>query len=271
MIFIKNIITTSLFLLSFAPFALSHELWLEGKPFRPQVGERMEIEIRNGENFEGVNLSFFNDRIKQFFWQQGNKKYSVQSRSGDIPAMTTMVQNSGLITVVYESTPQTISYTKWQKFVDFAKEKDLGDVLSYHNANGLPKTGFSERYQRYSKALIGAGHAQGKDNIIGLKTELVTLGNPYLLKDGNNLQVQLLYLNLPRTFAQIEVFERSTQGDVAMYKLRTDQYGIVQLTIKKGYDYLLNSVVLQEYQSDPEAGPLWESLWASLTFSVPVY
>ena len=100
---------------------------------------------------------------------------------------------------------------------------------------------------------------------------MVSLGNPYLLEDGNSLQVQLLYLNLPRAFAQIEVFERSTQGDVAVYKLRTDQFGIVQLTIKKGYDYLLNSVVLREYQSDPEAGPLWESLWASLTFSVPVY
>ena len=128
--------------------ALSHELWLDSNSFQINSDEILEIDLRNGENFKGVNLSFFSNRVKQFFWVQNEKRSDVVSRMGDVPAMRVMMENDGLVSVVYESTPSFLTYTKWDKFVDFVTHKDLGDALKRHNANGWPKDGFQEIYHR---------------------------------------------------------------------------------------------------------------------------
>ena len=47
--------------------ASSHELWLDSKSFQMNSGEILKIDLRNGENFKGVNLSYFSNHIKQLF------------------------------------------------------------------------------------------------------------------------------------------------------------------------------------------------------------
>ena len=249
--------------------AIGHELWLDSKKFQVQPGEKIEIELRNGEKFEGINLSFFKNRIQQFFWAQAEDIVPFQSRSGDVPAAKFRVENAGLIIVLYESTPSKITYSDWHKFESFAQHKDLGDVLNRHTTKGWPQKDFSEIYHRYSKALIGVGHAKGHDRRFGLETEFVALENPYTAILKGSLQVQLLYQGSPRTDAQIEVFERDSESEVTAYLLRTDAMGIVEVPVKSGYEYLLDSVVLREFKGNAKDGPLWESLWAALTFSIP--
>jgi hypothetical protein len=39
--------------------------------------------------------------------------------------------------------------------------------------------------------------------------------------------------------------------------------------IKPGFDYLLDAVVLREATPRTNKGAVWESLWATMTFSVP--
>ena len=247
----------------------SHELWLDSKSFQIKSDEILEIEIRNGENFKGINLSFFSNRIKQFFWSQDAKRADVISRIGDVPAMRVPMDHDGLVSVVYESTPSVLTYTEWEKFADFVTYKDLGGALERHNANGWPTDRFKEIYHRYSKALIGVGAATGADQNFGLATEFVALENPYLDETPDTILVQLLYDNAPRGNAQVEVFERNEKKEVRVFTMRTDDEGQVNIYVKGGNDYLINSVVLREFTSNDENAPLWESLWAALTFSVP--
>ena len=65
--------------------AHAHELWLDSKQFQPPEGEKVEIELRNGQNFKGINLSYFNNLTKRFFWMQNGTRQDVRSRSGDVP------------------------------------------------------------------------------------------------------------------------------------------------------------------------------------------
>ena len=249
--------------------ALSHELWLDSKSFQIKSDEILEIDLRNGENFKGVNLSFFSNRIKQFFWVQNKKRTNVTSRMGDVPAMRVIMENDGLVSVVYESTPSFLTYTEWEKFVDFVIQKDLGDALMRHSDNGWPKDRFKEIYHRYSKALIGVGTADGTDQNFGLVTEFVALENPYLDETPDTFLVKLLYENAPRVGAQIEVFERNDNNDVRVFTRRTDEKGQVLIPVKGGHVYLIDSVVLREFATNEQNAPIWESLWAALTFSVP--
>ena len=249
--------------------AFTHELWLDSESFQIKSGEILEIDLRNGENFNGINLSFFSNRIKQFFWVQKEKRADVISRMGDVPAMRVTMDHDGLVSVIYESSPSLLTYTEWEKFVDFVTHKDLGDVLERHAANGWPKDKFKEIYHRYSKALIGVGTAEGADQNFGLITEFVALENPYLDETPDTFLVQLLYDNVPRKDAQVEVFERNEKNVVRVFTLRTDDKGQLLIPVKEGHDYLIDGVVLREFNSNEDNAPIWESLWAALTFSVP--
>ena len=249
--------------------AHAHELWLDSRHFQPPEGENVEIELRNGQNFKGINLSYFNNRVKQFFWVQNDERQDVKSRSGDVPAMSIAIDEEGLIIVVYESTPSTLTYNSWEKFINFIRHKDFLDAQKSHIDRGLPQEGFKEKYHRYSKALVARGHAKGGDRNFGLETEFVAQTNPYLDGTEAGFSAQLLYQQKPRENAQVEVFERDTEGGVVIFYLRTDNEGHVTVPIKAGFDYLLDAVVLREVAPETHDGAVWESLWAAMTFSVP--
>ena len=248
--------------------AYAHELWLDSKKFQLPEGENVEIELRNGQNFKGINLSYFKKWVKQFFWVQNGERHNVKSRIGDIPAMSTSIESEGLVLVVYESKPDSLTYDEWEKFTNFIKHKDFPNAEKSHLARDLPKTGFKEIYHRYSKALIGLGHSKGRDSNFSLETEFVAQTNPYVDPPNEGFTAQLLYHQLPRKNTQVEVFERDPEGLVSIFMLRTDENGIVSIPIKPGFDYLLDAVVLREASPQTNEGAVWESLWAAMTFSV---
>ena len=104
----------------------------------------------------------------------------------------------------------------------------------------------------------------------GLETEIVALNNPYTDPASEGMRVKVLYQGSVRADAQVEVFEKASDGtvDVALY--RTDAEGLAVLPLKPGHEYLVDAVVLRDTgNNDPAAGAVWHSLWASLTFAVP--
>lgn len=248
-----------------------HELWLEPEKYQAETGQIVGINIRNGENFSGITLSYFPNRVDSFYWAQGSNQSDVVARSGDIPAASVAFDTAGLVSFVYQSSKSSLTYTNWEKFKNFIDHKDLHFALADHQSRGLPETGFKEVYFRFSKALVGINTAEGQDKVFGLETEFVALENPYLddLRDG--FSVALLYQGAPRKNAQIEVFERDPSGTVAVFKQTTDDQGHARISVKPGHQYLLDAVVLRQ-PSDAlaqDTGAVWESLWAALTFEVP--
>ena len=251
--------------------SLAHELWLDTKSFQPQIGDTVAIELRNGQNFKGINLSYFKNRIEHFFWEQNSKSTNVNSRSGDVPAMKAPALENGLMVVVYQSNSSTLSYKDWEKFDDFIQHKNLGLIEQAHESRGLPKTNFKESYKRFSKALIGIGNGQGRDRSFDLETEFIVLNNPYTEDTSKGIEVLLLYQNKPRINAQIEVFQRSKSGEVSVFYLKTNAQGKAVIDVVPGHDYLLDAVVLRIPGASDEqtSNAVWESLWAATTFSVP--
>ena len=252
-------------------FSHAHELWLDTKSFQPQIGDTVAIELRNGQNFKGINLSYFKNRIESFFWEQNGRSTNVTSRSGDVPAMKTPALENGLMVVVYQSSSSTLNYKDWKKFDDFIQHKNLGLIEQAHESRGLPKTNFQESYKRFSKALIGIGKGQGRDRSFDLETEFIVLNNPYTEDISDGIEVLLLYQNKPRANAQVEVFQRSSSGEVSVFYSKTNVQGKAIIDVLPGHDYLLDAVILRvpKVDSAQNSDAVWESLWAATTFSVP--
>lgn len=250
--------------------ALAHEFWVSPERYQVEAKAPIIADIRVGELFKGAGYSYIPNRTNRFDVVKGGQAMPVTSRMGDRPALNMVQDGEGLITVVHETMDQTVIYREWDKFVNFVTHKDFQGVLDQHAARGLPDTLFQETYRRYAKSLVAVGHGKGQDSAVGLTTEIVALANPYTDELSSGMPVQVLFEGHPRVNAQLEVFERAPDGTVTDTTYRTDTDGRAVVPVKADHEYLLDAVILQDTgNNDAEAGPVWHSLWASLTFKVP--
>ena len=249
---------------------VAHELWIEPTDFQVQSSYNIVAGIKNGENFEGVQVSYLPTDFEHFVILGANQVVGVVSRIGDRPAIDQAAPSSGLNIIVYESKPTTISYDSFKKFEDFAVNHGVEDIAKAHFARGLSSGSFAEVYTRYSKALVSVGNAQGADRRLGLEAELVALENPYLLKDTTEIRVQLFFDGAPLPDSQIEMYSKASSGELSASVHSTNANGIATLPIEAGSAYMLNAVIFrQPHERHQDTNAVWETLWANLTFAVP--
>ncbi len=266
---LKTILGAGLALALAGPLA-AHEFWIWPERYQLAPQDPLRASLRVGQQFEGAEQSYLPPNILRFDLVTPTGTALVDGRPGDRPALAMPAPAAGLTVVVHQTRNFSLTYTDWQKFVDFLRHKDAEWVLDRHAALGLSQDRVKEIYGRYAKALIAVGDGQGADAPQGLEVEIVALDNPYTAPLAGGMAVQVLYQAAPRANAQVELFERAPDGRVAVTLHRTDAQGVVRLPVKAGHEYLVDSVVLRETpQALADTGAQWESLWASLTFRVP--
>lgn len=251
--------------------AIAHEFWIEAEKYQVDIEEPVIANLRNGQEFRGANLSWFDRRIDRMDIVRDGAFDAIQGRPGDMPAIQLPPQPEGLMALVYASTPTLLTYDDWETVLDFAAHKDFPWFVERHDARGLPHEDVKEVYRRFCKALIGVGHARGQDGDTAMPLEFIALANPYTDDLSGGLPVRLQYERTPVADGQVEVFERAPDGEVTITYLRTDAAGHATIPVKPGHTYLLDHVVLQEppqWQQDRD-GVMWDSRWAALTFAVP--
>lgn len=258
---------SALTLLCLSGAAYGHEFWIEPQNYQVNKGAPIMADLRNGQEFVGTDLAFFDNRIERFEVVQDGIATQIQGRAGDVPALEMAAADDGLLVVVHQTKPSKITYKEWEKFQAFADHKGFGEMRARHDSLGFPADTFKETYTRYVKALIAVGDATGADAATGMETEFVALSNPYTDDLTQGMAVQVLYQNAPRSNAQIEIFDRAPDDTVTITTTRTDANGHALIPVSPDHTYLLDAVVIRPA---PEGGDtVWETLWAAMTFSVP--
>ena len=248
----------------------AHELWIEPQDYVIAADELIVADIKIGQKFSGIRFPYLTRNFTRFDLTFGNKSVPVTGRMGDFPALKMSPPREGLIIIIHETTPDTITYDDPEKFVAFVKHKDFSDVLEAHKTRGLPKQHFTETYRRFAKSLVAIGNGAGADRVYGLETEIVALANPYVESVVGGMPFEILYQGNPRPDAQVEVFAKAVDGTVDVSLYRTDQAGQVIIPMSLETEYLIDAVVMRPVSgSGKDGAPVWESLWASLTFETP--
>ena len=245
--------------------SISHEMWLDTTTFRQAVGNEFQISLKNGQMFEGIELSYFKNRFSEFYYVNDDQKFNIESRMGDTPVAVLSSNSNGLMTGIYVSTKSTITYKSMDKFADFATEKGENWAIETHLASKFPETNFREDYYRFSKILIGVGDAKGEDQSMGLKHELIALTNPYITSSSDEFSIQLLFNNQPQKNKKITIFERDADKKVSVHSAFTNLNGICKFKVTQGNEYLVDNVIL-ELNNNPKNDVFWTSYWAALTF-----
>ena len=174
-----------------------------------------------------------------------------------------------LVILYHETNDKFVDYKKFSKFEDFVSEKGHTQLIDQHIELNYPKENFVESYRRYAKSLIVINGTSGRDKKTGLLFEFVLKNNPYELKD-NIISAHLYYKKKPLKNQKVTIFSKKNQGEFKIITLTTDKEGLLEFTVEKGRDYLLDSVIIIPKKGDPKKKePIWHSVWASTTFTIP--
>ena len=249
----------------------AHEFWISPVNYNLDAGQPIVADFRIGQDFSGSRQSFLHHRTVRHEIFHSGKSKKVLGRNGDRPAFQTNGLSDGLAILVHETSDNTLKYNDYEKFKNFVVHKGFNGVLNAHKARGLPKTGFSESYRRYTKSLIAIGHGGGKDTAVGLDIEILALENPFTEDINGGMRVQVLMHGKPRSYVKVELFQKLIGSDetVEVTSYLTDINGIAIFPVQAGYEYMVDNVALIPLEPKKEGDPVWHSLWANLTFSVP--
>lgn len=257
---------------AFPVTATAHEFWIEPLAYQVQAGDRLQGQFKNGQEFVGNSLSFFDRSSKRFAVIIKGTPLPVMPRSGDSPALDISVPiKDGLLSVVHETAASKVTYSDWEKFQKFTEHKDFQNAQKDHIAAGWSQEKFRESYTRHVKSLIAVGTGKGSDSEVGMKTEFVALSNPYDADFDKNMKVLLHFDGAPRGDAQVEVFDRAPDDSVTITLHRTAADGTASIPVTAGHEYLFDAVTLRPSPeaSTQENAVVWETYWAALTFAVP--
>jgi len=256
-------------LCSISSAVAAHEFWIEPKDYTVGASDTVIADFRNGQKFKGLSQPYVPNDFSVRRIVNGASAQPLEGEIGQRPAFRNAKLADGLNILVLQSKARRLNYPTWAKFEKFVKHKDFGITKEAHLALGYPEENFQERYFRFAKSLVGVGSAKGQDKKVGLAIELVALANPYTDAISNTIPVQAFYEGKAHGNVQVELFDQSPSGKVAITLHRTNDQGIVNLPVKPGHSYLVDTVVLRQPAKGHASGAAWESLWASLTFAIP--
>lgn len=266
------------FLLEGAPALQAHELWIEPTKAHITTDENIIADLRIGDMFVGSSMIHLPGQTKQLAILTGDGMHPLTPRAGTRPVITLQPDTIGHIILIFESTDSYVRYEDGQKFFSFADKKGAGWVRDEHAASALPANDFVERYSRHAKASLSAGsHSPGQtldsvDRQLGMEVEftILSMTNQTGKAGETALEILLTYQGNPLANAPITLFTRAPDDNVSADRHRTGDRGTINLPALAGHDYLLDHVTLRQINpATDENGAMWESLWASLTFSGP--
>lgn len=253
----------------------AHEYWLSPIKYEIDVGEKLIVDIRNGEDFTGSGFPFIPAQVDTLFGVGDRGRIPFNSRMGDYPAIHKVMEQSGMFLVVFGSSERLLTYPARQKFEEFIEYHGLERELAELGLDEFPQAEIKEHYYRFAKtlavvkavvkskaAIAESDEAAKNEHILkpaGQDFEIVLLNNPYLEK--SRLRVQLLYCGEPLVERQIEIFIKKEK--VLRAITQTNESGIAVIDTSLSGEYMINAVQLLPPGRD---GMHVQTLWTSLTF-----
>jgi uncharacterized GH25 family protein len=263
---LKNLSAVILTLFGLTVTSDAHDFWIEPTLFQPEVGERVEFNLRVGQNLSGETLPWIPDWFLDYrvIGPEGAKP--VRAIIGDIPAGSFEPEQDAIYTVGYFSGADLADLDA-EKFNTYLKKEGLEHALKIREDSGTENERGREFYSRCAKTLVKSGDGtdvSAMSTVIGYPLEIVPLNNPYELQSAssnNKLRIKILYDSEP--ISGLAVFAFNAANPKQQQRVATDSNGEATLEINSNGTWLIKAVHLFEIENDKAE---WESFWASLTF-----
>lgn len=258
--FFLLLITTSLF---------AHEFWLMPSKFRLALGEAFDLQFFVGEDFMGDIWANRKKRLLELTHFSNNSQkdltlLAVESDSLPIP-LKFNVEGTHLLAM--ESKNSFIALEA-DKFNDYLIEDGIENIYELRKKKGELEKPSKELYRRCAKSLIQVGNKFDETFKKNTKMdlELIPLKNPYQMKVGEEIEVEVLFKNRPLANKMIVAWHKTDSEKTTHQKLKTDANGILKMKLDKVGYWMISTVHMVEVKNNPDAN--YQSYWGNLTFSL---
>jgi hypothetical protein len=252
-----------------AAVALGHDLYLMPERFHVSPGEKLGIALHNGDAFPESEAGVTPARIRDAVLRglEGTSPVSALTRQEKRTVGSVTVPGSGTLLLTVRTIPNFIEMTP-EKFVSYLEEEGLPEIVSWRKEHGESAKPGRERYSKYAKSLLVSGKAdEGYRRAAGLLIEIIPEKDPYQLKAGDVLPVQVLFRNAPAANLQLEAAWAGDKGEKKLLVIgRTDSQGRISVPLTATGRWRLHTIKMERC-AEPKVAD-WESSWASLTFAV---
>lgn len=254
----------------------SHDMFLKLKTHYLQPGTETVVYLYNG-TFDKSENAIDRKRMKDVSlvnpgekvvhptpnqWTEENKQTLLKFKTG----------KEGTA-VVGLSTQSNMIELSAKDFAEYLKHDGILDVMEARKKSGEEIKPAKEKYSKHVKALFQIGSALSDEykTVLGYPIEFVPQVNPYSLKKGDELSVQLLKDGKPLAGELVYASHAGYHGHgddgshLEAVKTRTDSKGVVKLKLSETGQWYLRTIRMEK---STEAGVDYESNWATLTFEV---
>lgn len=247
----------------------AHDFWIEPSTFTPEVGDRVALGLRVGDEPPGEALPRDPAHLLEF-WARApdGRRVEVRGVDGVDPAGILAVDAPGAWTVGYRSAETPVELPA-DRFEAYLREEGLEWAIERRAGSGRSGDRGRELFSRSVKTLIAAGappsEAAGAawSRPLGLPFELVPVGPPCPTDAAGSVTFRALAAGQP--LAGILVDARSDDPESRKVQGTTDREGRVVLPLDGAGSWLVAAVRLEELPAGGAAD--WRSTWTSLVFA----
>jgi uncharacterized GH25 family protein len=262
----KRLLLTGLF-----PLVLivsgAHEFWLQPQKFFFQVGEKLLVSFKVGENFMGEPWDLKTHRVEKLELHQLSKsKNLVDSvKVGEDENLTVTLKEEGTHLLLMQSNNAFVEL-EGEKFNQYLKEDGLDEILYQREQSKTLSKPAKEFYSRYTKLLIQVG--EKKDDtykkIVGFPIEIIPEKNPYALKLGEVIRFKILFQGKPAFGTKVRVWNRFNNR-TTVQNIYTEKDGTMETRLSGKGPWMVSVVKMI---ASKESGADWQSYWGSLVFGI---
>ena len=254
----------------------SHDLYIKLKSFHLKPGTETAIYLYNGtfEKSEAIvarnrmsDVSLINPGEKAIhpdtaLWFEENNQTGLKIKTGK--------EGTGLLGV--STLPKVGDFTA-KSFADNMKHEGLLHILEARKKSGEDTKPAKKKYAKHEKTIFQVGNKQSEDfkTVLGYPIELVPMNNPYSLKSGDALSMQLLIEGKPAAGEMVYAGYAGHQGKSKnglphdAFQVKTNTKGIITIKLSKAGHWYFRTVHLTK-SNDRDADYI--SNTASITFEI---
>jgi len=254
-------------LLFIAAAAGAHDLYLRSTPFHLTKLGSVKLSMYLAEAFPGKAEKWRGEKTAHFQVVGPNGTIELEGKRESDPSVE--LSANGTYLIAWSSTPSYITIDS-KHFEEYVRLEGYKNVLEDRKKNGKSNADGSEKYSRNLKTFVQVG-GKTTDNFshaLGTTIEIIPGRNPYTLKVGDELSVQLLFngKGVPdaRVMATFDGF--SLDHDVYAQTVQTNANGIAKIRITKPGIWMVRANQMVPLTGDPKAE--WESFWSNCVFEV---
>jgi len=260
-----------------AGLAYSHDIWLLPERFVLEERETLVVRQFVGTQLNsGEELPLLRRMTRRFELVTPDARIDLlaelrpeRERPFIQPILSRTLDRRGPVLLAMEHYFIDTEFPRAQ-FLEYLKEEGL-DVRPPERAGRAVER---ERYARSLKSLVQVGRPPGGDlyrRVLGQPLEIVLLQNPYALKPGDTMDVQVLFEGRPLAGRQVTALHRQGQGPVSAMKARSNAEGVARFTLDRAGLWVIRLVHMLPCTGRPDADcdvVDWESHWASFSFQL---